>query len=225
MCVVDVCVCVSVQPDSATSLCEIVGVPPDRAITFNEFLRMMAVSLFEEGVRVCKLWDEKALAVSGASDNKSGGGADSQFTTDVFLGGACGKSTWRKAIAIPILNGTAPLSRSISSPVTSPLSSPTATSTSSSAASTPLPTSTAAAAVAPRPAVSYYDPQVESWTLELAVLEALVKARSKLLLFVLDAETRAFASMIEAAEFMAKQRQVVLVRVIGHCKQAFVFIH
>lgn len=59
--------------------------------------------------------------------------------------------------------------------------------------------------------IPFYDPQVANWHDGLVKLEADAKARSPVLLFVIDSATRAIASMLEATEYIAKNRVVVLV--------------
>jgi hypothetical protein len=59
--------------------------------------------------------------------------------------------------------------------------------------------------------ISYYNPQVDDWSTELIVIEALVKNNCLILLFVLDDCTRSIASMIECAEYICSGRDVVLV--------------
>jgi hypothetical protein len=51
--------------------------------------------------------------------------------------------------------------------------------------------------------VSYYNPQVEDWSPELVKAEADAKIASVEVLFVIDHQTRAIASMLEATEFVA----------------------
>lgn len=84
----------------------------------------------------------------------------------VFLGGSCNPTTWRKDVAIPILEAAA---------------------------------------------VSYYNPQVDDWSPELVAIEAKAKADAKVLLFVIDSQTRAIASILEATEMIMSGRHVVLV--------------
>ena len=84
----------------------------------------------------------------------------------VFLGGSCNPTTWRKDIAIPLLEENN---------------------------------------------VDYYNPQVENWSPELMTTENYQKENAKYLLFVIDDETRAIASMIEAAHYIGLGRKVVLV--------------
>lgn len=84
----------------------------------------------------------------------------------VFLGGSCNPTTWRKDVAIPILEAAA---------------------------------------------VSYYNPQVDDWSPELVDIEAKAKAEAATLLFVIDSQTRAIASMFEATEMIMSGRDVVLV--------------
>ena len=78
---------------------------------------------------------------------------------DVFLGGACGCTTWRKEIAVPLLEAGG---------------------------------------------VTYYNPQVEDWNPDLMAAEMYAKKHCKVLLFVINDETRGVASMIEAAALMKK---------------------
>ena len=59
--------------------------------------------------------------------------------------------------------------------------------------------------------LSYFNPQVKDWTDSLIEKEALAKESAKVLLFVIDAETWAIASMIEACEYIVQGRPVVLV--------------
>eukprot|EP00472_Partenskyella_glossopodia_P005521 CAMPEP_0197524062 /NCGR_PEP_ID=MMETSP1318-20131121/8821_1 /TAXON_ID=552666 /ORGANISM="Partenskyella glossopodia, Strain RCC365" /LENGTH=320 /DNA_ID=CAMNT_0043076919 /DNA_START=30 /DNA_END=993 /DNA_ORIENTATION=+ len=85
---------------------------------------------------------------------------------DVFLGGACNPTTWRKDIAMPFFNDKK---------------------------------------------ITYYNPQVEVWDPKLIVLEGIVKACSRILLFVLSGQTRAISSMVEVTEYIQHGRDVVLV--------------
>ncbi|GBG27297.1 Hypothetical Protein FCC1311_035192 [Hondaea fermentalgiana] len=84
----------------------------------------------------------------------------------VFLGGACNPTTWRKDEAIPLLEAAG---------------------------------------------ITFYNPQVDEWSPELVDVEARMKASAQTLLFVVAAQTRSISSMIEAAEHIARQRNVVLV--------------
>merc|ERR1712032_1767928 len=59
--------------------------------------------------------------------------------------------------------------------------------------------------------VTFFNPQVDDWKPELVEIEAAAKARAKILLFVIDAQTRAISSMVEAAELVASGRNVVIV--------------
>jgi len=67
--------------------------------------------------------------------------------------------------------------------------------------------------------ISFYDPQVVKWNPHLMVLEDLMKACCRALLFVVDASTRSVASMVEAAEYITSGREVVLV--INYFKPLF----
>lgn len=58
---------------------------------------------------------------------------------------------------------------------------------------------------------SYYNPQVEDWSPELVEIEACAKAEASVLFFVIDKQTRALASMIEASEYISAGRKLVLV--------------
>ena len=86
---------------------------------------------------------------------------------NVFLGGSCDPTTWRKDVAMPALD---------------------------------------------KAGVSYYNPQVDDWSPELVEIEAQAKATAEVLLFVIDSQTRAIASMLEAAELIGRRdvRLVVL---------------
>ena len=84
----------------------------------------------------------------------------------VFLGGSCNPTTWRKDVAIPILEAAG---------------------------------------------VSYYNPQVDDWSPELVAIEAKAKEEAETVLFVIDSQTRAIASILEATEMIMSQRDVVLV--------------
>lgn len=84
---------------------------------------------------------------------------------NVFLGGSCNPTTWRKDEAVPMLTAAG---------------------------------------------VSFYNPQVDDWAPELAQVEARAKAESGVLLFVIDGQTRAIASILEATEYIASGRKVVL---------------
>lgn len=59
--------------------------------------------------------------------------------------------------------------------------------------------------------VTFYNPQVEEWRPDMVVVEAIVKERCAVLLFVVGEETRGVASMIEAAQYICEGRHVVLV--------------
>ena len=59
--------------------------------------------------------------------------------------------------------------------------------------------------------IPYYNPQVDDWYEGLVVLEASAKEQASVLLFVIDAQTRAIASMLEATEYIVSGRRVVLV--------------
>jgi len=59
--------------------------------------------------------------------------------------------------------------------------------------------------------LSYYDPDVASWTPQLIPLEAEAKAKSKVLLYVIADDTRGTGSLVEAAHFIGEgKRKVVL---------------
>jgi len=59
--------------------------------------------------------------------------------------------------------------------------------------------------------VSYYNPQVDDWSPELVEIEAGAKAAAACCLFVIDSQTRAIASMLEAAELITAGRSVTVV--------------
>ena len=52
--------------------------------------------------------------------------------------------------------------------------------------------------------------QVDNWTPDLVEIEAKEKEKAGCLLFVIDATTRALASILEAAEYVCRGRHVVL---------------
>jgi hypothetical protein len=52
--------------------------------------------------------------------------------------------------------------------------------------------------------------QVEEWSEDLVVVEANEKESAALLLFVIDKQTRALASVVEASEYICRGRNVVL---------------
>jgi len=85
---------------------------------------------------------------------------------DVYLGGSCDPTTWRRDIVIPVFE---------------------------------------------RKLVSYYNPQRSDWSPDMVTIEAKAKEESSILLFVIDDKTRAIASMLEASEFIARGRTVILV--------------
>lgn len=59
--------------------------------------------------------------------------------------------------------------------------------------------------------IAYYNPQVKEWKPELMEIEAEAKLKSSVLLFVLDSQTRALATLNEVIEFSVRGRQKVLV--------------
>jgi raw len=59
--------------------------------------------------------------------------------------------------------------------------------------------------------VRYYNPQVEDWSPALVEVEAQAKKEAEVLLFVIDGQTRAIASMIEVSEYAALGRKIVVV--------------
>lgn len=108
---------------------------------------------------------DSSTATIPSSSNAATASADAA-PLHVFLGGACGATTWRQTIAIPYLTSHS---------------------------------------------VTYYNPQVDEWHPHLVCIENDMKACCTILLFIIGAETRAIASMIEAAQLMASGRNVVLV--------------
>eukprot|EP00937_MAST-01D_sp_MAST-1D-sp2_P007656 g7656.t1 len=61
-----------------------------------------------------------------------------------------------------------------------------------------------------RAGVPFYNPQVDDWTPELVQIEAEAKEKAEVLLFVIDGQTRALASIVEASEYICRGRHVVL---------------
>lgn len=56
--------------------------------------------------------------------------------------------------------------------------------------------------------VSFFNPQVADWSPELVAIEAEAKKNSSALIFVIDGQTRALASMLEALSQAAQGRRV-----------------
>lgn len=70
--------------------------------------------------------------------------------------------------------------------------------------------------------VEYYNPQVEDWSPELVAIEATAKNEADVLLFVIDSQTRAIASMLEATEYICTGNHVVLmIENIDHTSSLF----
>jgi len=59
--------------------------------------------------------------------------------------------------------------------------------------------------------VSYFNPQVREWTEDLIGKEDEAKENAKVLLFVIDHQTRGVASMVEACEYVSLGKPTVLV--------------
>ncbi|XP_049698524.2 uncharacterized protein LOC110370032 isoform X2 [Helicoverpa armigera] len=59
--------------------------------------------------------------------------------------------------------------------------------------------------------ITYFNPQVDDWSMELVEVEHRAKAAARALLFVLDSETRAVAASVEAAHLAAAPRDLLLV--------------
>ena len=94
---------------------------------------------------------------------------------DVFLGGSCNPTTWRKNIAIPLLEAAK---------------------------------------------ITYYNPQVDDWYPELEQIERKYKYNSRYVLFVIDNQTRAIASIQEASFCIGRGMNVVLViKTIKDCPE------
>eukprot|EP00057_Strongylocentrotus_purpuratus_P007206 XP_011661680.1 PREDICTED: uncharacterized protein LOC100888673 isoform X1 [Strongylocentrotus purpuratus] len=85
---------------------------------------------------------------------------------NVFLGGSCNPTTWRRDVAIPLLK---------------------------------------------QYSLTFYNPQVESWSPDLIEIEDQAKRLADLLLFVIDNSTRSIASMVEASFLAGAQRPLILV--------------
>lgn len=99
--------------------------------------------------------------------------AKPQPLCDVFLGGSCNPTTWRKQIAIPMLESAN---------------------------------------------VTYYNPQVDVWDPSLEETERRYKNNSRYILFVIDDQTRAIASIQEASFCIGRGMNVVLViKTIKEC--------
>ena len=85
---------------------------------------------------------------------------------NVFLGGSCNPTTWRKDTAIPAFDAAG---------------------------------------------VTFFNPQIENWYSEFQAIEDEAKANADTLLFVIDPQTSAIASMLEAFSAKAQGRDVALV--------------
>merc|ERR1711974_425277 len=59
--------------------------------------------------------------------------------------------------------------------------------------------------------IPFYDPQIDNWSDPAVPIEAQAKQLADVLLFVLDTQTLAMASMVEVAEHIASRSKVVLV--------------
>lgn len=59
--------------------------------------------------------------------------------------------------------------------------------------------------------ISYYNPQVDNWTPEVVSIERCAKQNAKVLLFVIDRQTRSTVSLIESAFIAGRSRNLVLV--------------
>ena len=59
--------------------------------------------------------------------------------------------------------------------------------------------------------VAFYNPQREAWSEGLLQEETNAKKNSTILLFVIDSATRAVSSMVEASEYIASGRDIMLV--------------
>jgi raw len=59
--------------------------------------------------------------------------------------------------------------------------------------------------------VAFYNPQVDDWHEGLVKVEAEAKTNCEVLLFVIDKQTRAVASLLEATEYVVTGRKVLLV--------------
>merc|ERR1711998_210109 len=61
-----------------------------------------------------------------------------------------------------------------------------------------------------RAGITFYNPQVKDWYPELLAQEQEAKTKASVLLFVIDCDTRALMSMLEAVELAVAGRKVVL---------------
>lgn len=59
--------------------------------------------------------------------------------------------------------------------------------------------------------ISYYNPQVDNWTPDVVNLERQAKQSAKIILFVIDKQTRSTVSIVESAYMAAENRSLVLV--------------
>jgi hypothetical protein len=66
--------------------------------------------------------------------------------------------------------------------------------------------------------ITYYNPQLDYWLPELVEVEAQAKCDAEVILMIIDDETRAVASMIEAAENIGENpwKVVLVIKEIGN---------
>lgn len=93
-------------------------------------------------------------------------GSRNAIGKQVFLGGSCNPTTWRKDVAVPALEEAG---------------------------------------------VTFFNPQAGSWSKEMIEIEEKEKTESRLLLFVIDNQTRSIGSMVETAYLSASGHEIVAV--------------
>jgi len=144
----------------------------DNYITFGEFC-VFATELrkyYTNHERDPSTVDSHPVQVSKVPEKRRKGELRTQRSTtsayDVFLGGSCNPTTWRKDVAIPHMKGRG---------------------------------------------ITFYNPQQANWVPEMIELEHQAKVSSQLLFWVLNAETRNVASMVEVCQFAGSARRLVVV--------------
>jgi len=137
-----------------------------RSNLFTISAAMRNIFYWQQRVKSC-IEDLTAGAATGQIEPDSAQvEGERECDLDLFLGGSCNPTTWRKDTAIPLCEEWG---------------------------------------------ISYYNPQVDDWSEELVQIEAHAKENAKALLFVIDNQTRAITSCLEATEFICVGRVVSLV--------------
>lgn len=142
----------------------------DRTIGVGDFvLFAQLIKSYREGAaqkRQRVAADQHRLVPRSGSIDSPAYGTRQRTQYQVFLGGSCNPTTWRKDIAVPALKEAG---------------------------------------------ITYYNPQMDDWTPQLVEIEAQAKLHAQIKFFVIDNRTRGIASMVEIANLVASQTQIVVV--------------